>query len=48
MARDTYKMKWEAQNYECGFDVSENDGWDVEVSYDGVIGFGIEEDMDME
>jgi len=44
MARDTYAMANQARNYEQGFDQNENDGWEVEVSYDGVM----EDDMEME
>jgi hypothetical protein len=37
MARDTYAMANQARIHEMGYDQNENDGWEAEVSYDGVI-----------
>ena len=44
MARDTYAMANQARIYEQGFDQNENDGWDAEVSYDGIL----EDEYEME
>jgi len=40
--RDTYAMKWDAINFEMGFDVSESDEWNTYESED------LENDMEIE
>jgi len=46
-------MANEAREYEVGYKVDENDSWEAEVIYDGVIGMGLglmddEDEMEIE